>query len=297
MTIAPSDAVGHVEHRGHTYYFCHESCLERFSAAPESFLSPAPATPAPAGQRRGHARVHVPDGSGGPPDRPRRVPEVRHGARAGDGQPGRRGQPRARRHDAALPRLARAHAADPRLHDLGRPARAAAAARHVAGGDDLDAVRAGLAGRAVGRLAVLRPRLGVGGEPPPEHVHADRARRRRRLRLQRGRDARARAVPGVVPRPRRSGRRLLRAGGGHRHARAPRPGAGAARPQPDERGDQGPARPRAVDGPSHRRVGRGDRRAARARPRRRSAARAARRARSRSTASCWRAAPASTSRW
>ncbi len=49
MTIAPSDAVGHVEHRGHTYYFCHESCLERFSAAPESFLSPAPATPAPAG--------------------------------------------------------------------------------------------------------------------------------------------------------------------------------------------------------------------------------------------------------
>ena len=49
MTIAPSDAVGHVEHRGHTYYFCNQSCLERFSAAPESFLSPAPATPAPAG--------------------------------------------------------------------------------------------------------------------------------------------------------------------------------------------------------------------------------------------------------
>ena len=36
MTIAPSDAVGHVEHRGHTYYFCNQSCLERFSAAPES---------------------------------------------------------------------------------------------------------------------------------------------------------------------------------------------------------------------------------------------------------------------
>jgi Cu+-exporting ATPase len=49
MSIAPSDAVGHVEHRGHTYHFCHESCLERFSAAPESFLAPAPAMPAPAG--------------------------------------------------------------------------------------------------------------------------------------------------------------------------------------------------------------------------------------------------------
>jgi P-type Cu+ transporter len=43
MSIAPSDAVGHVEHRGHTYYFCNQSCLERFSAAPESFLSTAPA--------------------------------------------------------------------------------------------------------------------------------------------------------------------------------------------------------------------------------------------------------------
>jgi Cu+-exporting ATPase len=49
MSITPSDAVGHVEHRGHTYYFCNPSCLERFSAAPESFLSPAPAPSVPAG--------------------------------------------------------------------------------------------------------------------------------------------------------------------------------------------------------------------------------------------------------
>ena len=38
MSILPSDAVGHIEHRGHTYYFCNESCLERFSADPEAFL-------------------------------------------------------------------------------------------------------------------------------------------------------------------------------------------------------------------------------------------------------------------
>ncbi len=38
MTISPDDAVGHVEHRGQTYYFCAESCLEAFSANPEQYL-------------------------------------------------------------------------------------------------------------------------------------------------------------------------------------------------------------------------------------------------------------------
>src|SRR5262245_4762761 len=40
MTIDPADAVGHVEHRGHTYYFCNQSCLERFQANPDQFLTP-----------------------------------------------------------------------------------------------------------------------------------------------------------------------------------------------------------------------------------------------------------------
>jgi Cu+-exporting ATPase len=38
MTIDPADAVGHVTHRGHTYYFCHQSCLDRFKADPDQFL-------------------------------------------------------------------------------------------------------------------------------------------------------------------------------------------------------------------------------------------------------------------
>ncbi|HXH24001.1 MAG TPA: heavy metal translocating P-type ATPase [Vicinamibacterales bacterium] len=38
MTIAPADAVGRVEYAGHTYYFCHESCLERFRESPEAFV-------------------------------------------------------------------------------------------------------------------------------------------------------------------------------------------------------------------------------------------------------------------
>ena len=54
MTIDPADAVGHAEHRGQTYYFCHESCLEAFVANPEQFLDPSRApvetTPEDAGR-------------------------------------------------------------------------------------------------------------------------------------------------------------------------------------------------------------------------------------------------------
>ena len=38
MTIDPADSVGEVEHRGHTYYFCNQSCLDQFTADPERFL-------------------------------------------------------------------------------------------------------------------------------------------------------------------------------------------------------------------------------------------------------------------
>jgi Cu+-exporting ATPase len=41
MTITPADSVGVVDHRGHTYYFCNDSCLERFKADPESFVGAA----------------------------------------------------------------------------------------------------------------------------------------------------------------------------------------------------------------------------------------------------------------
>jgi Cu+-exporting ATPase len=39
MHIRPEDAVGHVEHRGRTYYFCSNGCLERFRREPERFVS------------------------------------------------------------------------------------------------------------------------------------------------------------------------------------------------------------------------------------------------------------------
>ena len=40
MSILPADAVGHVTHRGQTYHFCSQSCLDRFQAAPEVYLTP-----------------------------------------------------------------------------------------------------------------------------------------------------------------------------------------------------------------------------------------------------------------
>src|SRR5262245_2424714 len=47
MTISPADSVGEVEHRGQTYYFCNESCLDQFRESPDRFLSPGARSAAP----------------------------------------------------------------------------------------------------------------------------------------------------------------------------------------------------------------------------------------------------------
>jgi Cu+-exporting ATPase len=54
MTISPDDAVGHVDYKGQTYYFCSESCLDQFRATPEAFLGERPAAtpPSPADMER-----------------------------------------------------------------------------------------------------------------------------------------------------------------------------------------------------------------------------------------------------
>jgi Cu+-exporting ATPase len=41
MTISPADAVGTAEHKGQTYYFCSQSCLDEFRADPARFVDPA----------------------------------------------------------------------------------------------------------------------------------------------------------------------------------------------------------------------------------------------------------------
>ena len=40
MTISPDDAVGHVDYKGQTYYFCSDSCLAQFKESPDRFLAP-----------------------------------------------------------------------------------------------------------------------------------------------------------------------------------------------------------------------------------------------------------------
>ena len=94
---------------------------------------------------------------------------------------------------------------------------------------ELDRPRARDAGRVLGRLAVLRARLGVDRQPQPEHVHADRARRRRGLRLQR---RRRRSRPASFPKASACTavvETVLRHRGRHHRAGAARPGARAAR--------------------------------------------------------------------
>ena len=41
MTVDPATAAGSHTHAGHTYYFCAASCLEKFRASPERYLSAA----------------------------------------------------------------------------------------------------------------------------------------------------------------------------------------------------------------------------------------------------------------
>ena len=45
MTVTAESAAGHVVHHGDTYYFCAQSCLDRFVATPDAFLSGAPPAP------------------------------------------------------------------------------------------------------------------------------------------------------------------------------------------------------------------------------------------------------------
>ena len=39
MTIEPSNAAGHAEYKGHTYYFCSASCKAKFDSDPEKYAS------------------------------------------------------------------------------------------------------------------------------------------------------------------------------------------------------------------------------------------------------------------
>ena len=61
MTITPEDSVGSVKYAGQTYYFCNQSCLERFRETPEAFLDGAAKPPT---GRGGGDVIRMSDGPG-----------------------------------------------------------------------------------------------------------------------------------------------------------------------------------------------------------------------------------------
>ena len=247
MMVDPAASPHRAEHAGHAYHFCSSSCREQFIADPAHYLAPVPAaTASPVASAASwtcpmHPQI-VRDGPGScpicgmalepmtPSAGDAANPELRDMTRRfwvgvalslpllalGDGPRSRAGG--VRRADFAARRgMARAHSRDP--------------------------------GGAVVRRAVFPARLGLAGQPPAQHVHPDRARHRHRLWLQPGRGTAAGDVSAVVPHAGRRRAGLFRAGGGHRHPGAARPGARVARPRPDRRRDPRASRSRAQGRP------------------------------------------------
>ena len=59
MTVDPADAAASAVHAGTTYYFCHPSCLERFTANPSDFIQSQGAAKAPSTATVPGARAYV----------------------------------------------------------------------------------------------------------------------------------------------------------------------------------------------------------------------------------------------
>jgi len=61
MTIDPADAAGHVDYNGERYYFCADSCLERFKAEPQRYLRPGSGIGDPGSERFEVRADRIPD--------------------------------------------------------------------------------------------------------------------------------------------------------------------------------------------------------------------------------------------
>jgi hypothetical protein len=96
------------------------------------------------------------------------------------------GESRARRHEPALLVQQRAGPASAHHCDGRRPGARVCRPLPVPRRHPVAAVRARHPGGAVGRLAPVPARLGLAGQPQPQHVHPHRARRGGRVGLQRG---------------------------------------------------------------------------------------------------------------
>ena len=92
MTVDPATTPHRHDHHGETYYFCSGGCRTKFAADPEKYLDPPRAnrpTPMPDGTIF-TCPMHPEVRQAGPG----RLPDLRHGAGAGDAE---------RRHRARMP--------------------------------------------------------------------------------------------------------------------------------------------------------------------------------------------------
>ena len=112
MTISPADSVGEIEHRGHTYYFCNRSCLDRFKASPDEFVGPGAASRQMSAPDESRGGIHLPDAPRDSTAWSRLLPDLRNGARVSEHLAGRAAERRARRHDATPALVVRAHSSN-----------------------------------------------------------------------------------------------------------------------------------------------------------------------------------------
>ncbi len=236
MTVDPESSPHCAEHDDRIYRFCGSRCRERFIAEPSRFLTPAPVakTSPTASAVQWTCPMHpqiVRSAPGSCPICGMALEPITPAA--GDAaNPELRGMTRRFWIGVAL--------SLPLVVDRDERACRGAVAGTRGG---LGAAGSRDTRGAVVRLAVFRARLGLGAEPPAQHVHPDRTRRRRGLRLQLDRGIAAGGVCGLVSPAGRHGAGLFRAGGGHRHPGVAGASAGIARPRRDRKCHPRAARP------------------------------------------------------
>ena len=89
MSVDPATAEHRSDYEGTTYFFCCAGCRTKFAAAPERYLA---TKDLPAQARCSGRDLHLPDASRSPAGGPGRLPDLRHGAGAGDAVPAERGR-------------------------------------------------------------------------------------------------------------------------------------------------------------------------------------------------------------
>ena len=244
MMILPGDAAGHADYNGHTYYFCSEWCLEQFQKNPAPFLEARPAIghAAPADLEADYTcPMHPEMRQKGPGSCPICGMALEPVTVSLEEQPNEELDDMTRRFWWSLALTLPVLAFMVSEFLPGHPIQQALSPRHAA----LDRARAGDAGRAVGRVAVLRARLGLGRSAVILNMFTLIALG---VGAAYGFSVVATMAPGLFPHSfhMHGGVAVyFRAGSGHRRARAARSGARAARAKPDERGDSKPARARA----------------------------------------------------